>query len=87
MVLTFRVAVPEPFAVRVREFGLSTQVGAKLMPGVTAQARFTELLNPFVDETVMLDVALFPAATIDGVRIDEDNAKSGAVEVKLAVIV
>lgn len=62
VVLTVKVAVPEPFAVGVTEFGLTAQVGARFMVGVTAQVRFTELLNPFVGETVMLDVALFPRA-------------------------
>lgn len=69
-VLTLRVAVPEPFAVGVTEFGLIAQEGARFMLGVTAQVRFTALLNAFADETVMLDMALFPAATTAGVRAD-----------------
>jgi hypothetical protein len=87
VVLTVKVAVPEPFAAGVTELGLSAQVGARFMIGVTEQVRFTALLNPFAEETVTPDVALFPGATLGGLRGDADSAKSGAVEVKVAVIV
>ena len=87
VVLTVKVAAPEPPAVTVTEFGLSAQVGARFSVGVTEHVRFTAAFKPFADETVTVDVALCPGATDPGVRGDGDTTKSGAVEVNIAVIV
>jgi len=87
VVLTVRVALAELFAGGVTEAGLSPHVGAKFMAGVTEHVRFTALLKPFAEEMVTVEVARFPGDTLAGASEVGDSAKSGAVEVNVAVTV
>ena len=87
IVLMVRVDFTEPLAAGVGDAGFREQVGADSGVGCTEHVRFTALLNAFTEVSVTLEVALVPAATAAGAGVEADIVKSGAVEVKVAVIV
>lgn len=71
---TVSVEVPEPL---VTESGLSAQVAGRVTAGVTAQVKLTVLLKPFVGAIVIVEVAVPPAFTAAGVRVEAAMVKSG----------
>src|SRR5712671_4650422 len=75
VVVTVSVEEPPPLV----DVGLSEHFGAGLPPPVTAQVKFTVLAYPFRAETVTVEVADPPWATVDGFRAVADTAKSGTV--------
>jgi hypothetical protein len=85
-VVTVTVDVPEPFATEV---GLSEHAGGRITTGVTAQLKFTALLNPLTGAIVIVDVAIPPAVTEAGVSAEAAIVKSAtgaAVTVKVTVV-
>jgi len=79
-VLTVNVAVAFPFASKVTELGATEQVGA-VFAGCTEHVSATELLNPFRELRVTVELELWPRVTIAGVGADAEieNDPSGTV--------
>jgi len=77
-VLIVSDAVIGPFGGGVTPVGLKEQVGASDGDGSTEQERDTFELNPPVEFTVTVDVAVCPAVTWFGVAAEAAREKSGA---------
>ena len=72
------VEVAVPFAAGVTELVLNAQLGARDGAGDTEQVRFTALLNPFSDFTVIVELPDCPGFTELGLIDPALTVKSGA---------
>jgi hypothetical protein len=81
-VVTVSVDVPEPPAT---ELVLNEHVTAGVTTGVTPHERFTAPVNPLSGDTLIVEVADPPAATVAGASAGAAIVKSGVGETALTV--
>jgi len=84
-VLIVSVEFSDPFPGRVADVGFSEHVGANGGAGSTEHVSATALLNPSLDVSATVDVALFPAGIALGASGEAATAKSGATNVAVTV--